>query len=229
MPSRRACLNHRWSISFQCIGLGPKDLGPVTRRPAPNDSPPGSPARGPGAPRRYVRSCGPAPPSPRSWGAAPEAARARPPGLSCAVRLGPPPGPHESAACARINIPALADSKQGGFAAARVLPGHEPEEGRQLSAVLEAARIPHRGHEGARCNGANPRDLRQPAAGVVLPVPGLDLPLQLLIACYYAALEAFKESGPRALLQAPAHTEGSQPSFGRPQPLTLKTAVKPGP
>ena len=49
---------------------------------------------------------------------------------------------------AQVNIPALTDTKQGRLAAARVLPRDEPEEGRELPAVLEVSGIADRGDEG---------------------------------------------------------------------------------
>ena len=64
----------------------------------------------------------------------------------------------------QIGIPPLADTQQVLFAAAGVLPGHQPEPGRQLTAVVKALDIAQRSDQRAGRDRSDPRYLLQPSA-----------------------------------------------------------------
>ena len=60
-----------------------------------------------------------------------------------------------------------------------MLPGDETQPSRQLASVREALRVTDGSHQGARRERSDSRNLRKPAARIVLSMPDLDLQLQL--------------------------------------------------
>ena len=75
--------------------------------------------------------------------------------------------------CPKVHVPALADTKKRRLAAARMLPWHKSEPGRELPAIGEGLRITNRGHEGR--DRADAGYLGKSSALGVLPVPNLNL------------------------------------------------------
>ena len=77
--------------------------------------------------------------------------------------------------CPKVHVPALADTKKHRLAAARMLPWHKSEPGRELPAIGEGLRITNRGHEGRGRDRADTGYLGESSALSVLPVPNLNL------------------------------------------------------
>ncbi len=86
-----------------------------------------------------------------------------------------------------VSIPALADAQELGFAAARILPRHQTEPGRNLPPTLEGLPIAQRGGHRRRRDGANAGYPAHPSAERARLVETLELgpvcvhlPVQLL-------------------------------------------------
>lgn len=61
-----------------------------------------------------------------------------------------------------------------------MLPGHEPEPRRKLAAIREHLGVSYRGYKRGRCDRADAGDRREALAIRTLPMPGLDLSLELM-------------------------------------------------
>ena len=78
----------------------------------------------------------------------------------------------------QIRVAALAYTQKRRLAAAGVLLGNQPEPRGHLATVIEAFRIADGGHQCARCDRPDAGNLLQLAAGLIAPMPSLDLTLE---------------------------------------------------
>ena len=77
---------------------------------------------------------------------------------------------------AQLGIAPLADLAQARLAAARVLPRHQSEPGREFPPAAEGGGVGHRRRQGAGGHRPDPRDRRQPLAGRAGAMPRQQLP-----------------------------------------------------
>src|SRR5215469_9458073 len=80
---------------------------------------------------------------------------------------------------AQIAVTLLADAAKPVLAAARVLPGHEPDPGREVSARTKGLWIRHACHQRRGQSRSNTWNLIEPFARLIGPVPGHDPPVKL--------------------------------------------------
>ena len=80
---------------------------------------------------------------------------------------------------AQVGVATLAHAQQRGLAAARMLARHQAQPGRHLAPAGEVLCVAYAGHQRAGRDRADPRDLLELSAGLVLGVPGLDLEFHL--------------------------------------------------